>query len=110
MVNGNIIRDPLDVKMFMFTKWTLEEGHLADTGIINRHAVEERPTVLVQIVVRPGSASFRLEDTLKGGARYAHFLELGVIRTFEFVSSLRRMCLSLSGSRKLIWRRNGCSF
>lgn len=92
MVDGDVIGDPLDVKMFEFTKWTLEEGHVAGTGIIKGRAGGERPAALVQTVVRPpGSAQFRLEDALKGSAKHAHFLELGVIRTFEFISSLRRM-------------------
>ncbi|KAG9039815.1 hypothetical protein FRB95_007242 [Tulasnella sp. JGI-2019a] len=93
VVNGEILGDPLDAKMFAFTKWTLEEGQ---TGLPPRkgdnHRIGDRPTALVQNVVRPpGSGSFRLEDALKAGTRHAHFLELGVIRTFEFVSALRRM-------------------
>ncbi|KAL4080351.1 hypothetical protein V8B97DRAFT_2020959 [Scleroderma yunnanense] len=92
MVDGNAIGDPLDVKMFQFTRWTLEEGLVAGTGIIKGKSGTERPTALVQTVVRPpGSARFRLEDALKSNGKHAHFLELGVIRTFEFVSSLRRM-------------------
>ncbi|KAJ7091282.1 Ca-transporting ATPase [Mycena epipterygia] len=93
MVDGNVIGDPLDAKMFEFTRWTLEEGRVAGTGVIKAKsgAVLEQ-TALVQTVVRPpGSAQFRLEDALKGAAKHAHFLELGVIRTFEFVSALRRM-------------------
>ncbi|KZT04578.1 Ca-transporting ATPase [Laetiporus sulphureus 93-53] len=90
-VDGEVIGDPLDVKMFGFTKWTLEEGNVAGTGIVKSRAGGGRPAALVQTVVRPpGSAQFRIEDALKGG-RHAHFLELGVIRTFDFVSSLRRM-------------------
>ncbi|KAL0956491.1 hypothetical protein HGRIS_002636 [Hohenbuehelia grisea] len=93
MVNGEVIGDPLDVKMFTFTGWTLEEGTVSGTGVIkNKSGAVREQTALVQTVVRPpGSASFRLEDALKGAARHAHFLELGVIRTFEFVSALRRM-------------------
>ncbi|GJE95870.1 P-type cation-transporting ATPase domain-containing protein [Phanerochaete sordida] len=92
MVGGEIIGDPLDVKMFGFTKWTLEEGQVSGHGVVKNRAGGDRPAALVQTVVRPpGSASFRVEDALKGSARHAHFLELGVIRTFEFVSSLRRM-------------------
>ncbi|KZT19690.1 hypothetical protein NEOLEDRAFT_1158964 [Neolentinus lepideus HHB14362 ss-1] len=93
VVDGEIIGDPLDVKMFTFTKWTLEEGHVAGTGKIKGKAGgETRPAALVQTVVRPpGSGQFRLEDALKGATKHAHFLEMGVIRTFEFVSSLRRM-------------------
>ncbi|KAJ7497400.1 hypothetical protein FB451DRAFT_1211342 [Mycena latifolia] len=93
MVDGDIIGDPLDAKMFEFTRWTLEEGRVAGTGVIKAKsgAVLEQ-TALVQTVVRPpGSAQFKLEDALKGAAKHAHFLELGVIRTFEFVSALRRM-------------------
>ncbi|KAJ7446163.1 hypothetical protein B0H11DRAFT_2085328 [Mycena galericulata] len=93
MVDGEVIGDPLDAKMFEFTRWTLEEGRVAGTGVIKAKsgAVLEQ-TALVQTVVRPpGSAQFKLEDALKGAAKHAHFLELGVIRTFEFVSALRRM-------------------
>ncbi|KAI8975910.1 Ca-transporting ATPase [Trametes punicea] len=92
MVDGEIIGDPLDVKMFEFTKWMLEEGHVAGAGVVKNKAVGDRPAALVQTVVRPpGSAQFRIEDALKGAGKHAHFLELGVIRTFEFVSALRRM-------------------
>ncbi|KAF8444715.1 hypothetical protein L210DRAFT_3040504 [Boletus edulis BED1] len=92
MIEENVIGDPLDVKMFEFTKWTLEEGLIAGTGIIKERGGTERPTALVQTVVRPpGSAHFRIEDAFKTNGRHAHFLELGVIRTFEFVSTLRRM-------------------
>ncbi|KAA1476776.1 P-type ATPase [Dentipellis sp. KUC8613] len=94
VVDGEVIGDPLDVKMFQFSKWMIEEGHVAGTGIIKarRAEGEGRPAALVQTIVRPpGSAQFRVEDALKGGTRHAHFLELGVIRTFEFVSQLRRM-------------------
>ncbi|KAF7797894.1 hypothetical protein EIP86_009100 [Pleurotus ostreatoroseus] len=92
MVSGDVIGDPLDVKMFEFTKWTLEEGQVGGTGVVKSRTGGDRPAALVQTVVRPpGSARFRVEDALRGSARHAHFLELGVIRTFEFVSSLRRM-------------------
>ncbi|KAI6026280.1 hypothetical protein BKA83DRAFT_4241204 [Pisolithus microcarpus] len=92
LVDGEAIGDPLDVKMFGFTRWTLEEGLVAGTGVVRGKSGTERPTPLVQTVVRPpGSARFRLEDALRANGKHAHFLELGVIRTFEFVSALRRM-------------------
>ncbi|KAI0318235.1 hypothetical protein OF83DRAFT_1057181, partial [Amylostereum chailletii] len=94
VVDGDIIGDPLDVKMFEFTRWTIEEGSVAGTGKIKGRTAgaDTRPAALVQTIVRPpGSAQFRLEDALKGSAKHAHFLEFGVIRTFEFVSQLRRM-------------------
>ncbi|KAF9066168.1 Ca-transporting ATPase [Rhodocollybia butyracea] len=97
MVDGDVVGDPLDVKMFEFTKWTLEEGTVGRTGVIKaKSGATVEQTALVQTVVRPpGSAQFKLEDALKGNAKVsstrAHFLELGVIRMYEFVSSLRRM-------------------
>ncbi|VDB96191.1 unnamed protein product [Peniophora sp. CBMAI 1063] len=92
VVDGEIVGDPLDVKMFEFTGWHIEEGSVAGTGVIKDKRVgDARPAALVQTIVRPpGSAQFRVEDALKGGKR-AHFLEFGIIRTFEFVSQLRRM-------------------
>ena len=69
-VDGEIIGDPLDVKMFEFTKWTLEEGHVAGTGVVKNKSGGDRPAALVQTVVRPpGSAQFRIEDALKGAGR-----------------------------------------
>ncbi|GAA6043571.1 hypothetical protein JCM8097_005258 [Rhodosporidiobolus ruineniae] len=115
VVNGEVIGDPLDLRMFEFTGWTLEEGKEGvgkapssaaaagegskkkkpaaslDPGA-SSSKVPERAATLVQTVVRPpGGESFKLEDALKAGSKHAHFLELGVLRTFDFVSSLRRM-------------------
>lgn len=70
MVGGEVLGDPLDVKMFEFTKWTLEEGQMGGTGVVKTKAGGGRAAALVQTVVRPpGSAQFRLEDALKGGTR-----------------------------------------
>ena len=99
MVDGEIIGDPLDLRMFEFTNWTLEEGKegAARPSLDRKPShvtskVPDRAATLVQTVVRPpGGESFRLEDALKAGKKHAHFLELGVLRTFDFVSSLRRM-------------------
>ncbi|KDQ21478.1 hypothetical protein BOTBODRAFT_25926 [Botryobasidium botryosum FD-172 SS1] len=88
VIEGETIGDPLDVKMFEFTGWTMEEGQTSKKPSTS----PDRPTSLVQMIVRPpGTGQFRLEDALKAGTKHAHFLELGVIRTFEFVSALRRM-------------------
>ena len=72
MLDGVPIGDPLDTKMFEFTRWAMEEGYAAGTGVVvkGRSGGGERPMALVQTVVRPpGSAQFRLEDALKGGAK-----------------------------------------
>ncbi|KAM0753330.1 hypothetical protein T439DRAFT_299617 [Meredithblackwellia eburnea MCA 4105] len=100
IVNGEVIGDPLDLRMFEFTGWTLEEGKEGTSRPSldgkpkkpSTSKVPERAATLVQTVVRPpGGASFKLEDALKAGKKHAHFLELGVLRTFDFVSGLRRM-------------------
>lgn len=148
----SVVGDPLDIEMFDFTGWILEEGRAGkpaapaaapapgEAAVVKAPSKQvERPQTLVQTVVRPPSSeAFRVEDALKAGSRvsrpsvprtrsssstsrptsaysldtlassshppppplssslprssqHAHFLELGVIRTFDFVSSLRRM-------------------
>lgn len=73
VVDGEVIGDPLDVQMFQFTKWHIEEGHIAGTGMIRGRRSgdgEARPAALVQTIVRPpGSAQFKIEDAMKGGAK-----------------------------------------
>lgn len=72
VINGEVMGDPLDVKMFQFTEWILEEGHVG-TGTSRRiegRSTGERPAALVQTVVRPpGVGGFRLEDALRSGGR-----------------------------------------
>lgn len=69
VVNGEVLGDPLDAKMFQFTEWTIEEGR-AERGVKSDRAGSSRPADLVQAVVRPpGSAQFKLEDALKTGTR-----------------------------------------
>ena len=70
MVDGEPIGDPLDVKMFTFTRWAMEEGMNAGMGRIKGPSGMEQPAALVQTVVRPpGTGHFRLEDALKSGGR-----------------------------------------
>lgn len=74
-VNGEIVGDPLDVKMFKFTQWTLEEGQVAGTGHIkDKQSGTRSAAALVQNIVRPpGTGSFRLEDALKGNTKVCLF-------------------------------------
>ncbi len=71
VVDEEIMGDPLDVKMFSFTQWKLEEGNVAGRGVIKDKASGTKSSAaLVQTIVRPpGTASFKLEDALKGGSR-----------------------------------------
>ncbi|EIW73562.1 hypothetical protein TREMEDRAFT_67419 [Tremella mesenterica DSM 1558] len=89
LIDGEMIGDPLDIKMFSYTGWTLDEGQ---SRPVTAKGGVERPQTLVQTVVRPpGTDQWHVEDALRPGSKHAHFLELGVIRTFDFVSALRRM-------------------
>ena len=79
VVDGETIGDPLDLRMFEFTEWTLEEGKESTAkptagSTLSKHGtpgkVVERAATLVQTVVRPpGGASFKLEDALKSGSK-----------------------------------------
>ncbi|KAG0374958.1 hypothetical protein BGX24_009717 [Mortierella sp. AD032] len=103
-LNGELIGDPLDLKMFEFTQWTLEEGGLgARTASVSESAQNGSSGNggIVSTVVRPpGGKQFNLDDIIAKHNNGSHisesgdggaFLELGIIRCFEFVSSLRRM-------------------
>jgi len=71
LIDGEVMGDPLDAKMFEFTGWTLEEGAIGVPARKNNITTSsDRPTALVQTIVRPaGSAEFRVEDALKAGTR-----------------------------------------
>lgn len=83
VVDGEAIGDPLDVKMFEFTGWTLDEGKQQSVPSASRTGTSksgkarltDRPPALVQTVVRPpGGQAFEVEDAMKSG-KHAHFLE-----------------------------------
>ncbi|RUO97133.1 hypothetical protein BC936DRAFT_140919 [Jimgerdemannia flammicorona] len=135
LVQGELIGDPLDLKMFEFTRWELEEsggetshegtnattigvagpsrkrdlesgfGSAAGLGLNGLGVNGVRKGGIVSTVVRPpGGKRFELDVGWIGGSpsdgkvgfRFVNEspqppLELGIIRCFEFVSSLRRM-------------------
>lgn len=69
VVDGEIVGDPLDAKMFQFTGWTLEESTI--TVPLKKGAIGEgtshQTAPLVQNIVRPpGTRRFTLDDALKG--------------------------------------------
>jgi cation-transporting ATPase 13A3/4/5 len=81
VVDGELLGDPLDVKMFQFTGWSYEEG--------GGHASEQTspkfdniiPSVAKPPVTHGG-------DSQPNGPNIP--VELGILRSFEFVSQLRR--------------------
>ncbi|KAK4127694.1 hypothetical protein N657DRAFT_641704 [Parathielavia appendiculata] len=84
-VDGEPVGDPLDLKMFEFTGWSFEEGNLGGAN-----ADEEEQGNLHPSVARPPAGSkLQANGTAQGFAQSVPF-ELGVLRSFEFVSQLRR--------------------
>lgn len=84
LVNGELVGDPLDLRMFEFTGWVLEEGkegmsrpsldgRLSQDRIATKSSSEripERAATLVQTVVRPPDGQqFKVEDALKVGSK-----------------------------------------
>lgn len=103
MVEGEPVGDPLDLKMFEFTGWSFEEGNMGGGG-----AEDEEQGNLHPSVARPphgakfpengvGQASgqgVRLQLSDQARLLSANIwqvpFELGILKSFEFVSQLRR--------------------
>ncbi|KAL3469277.1 hypothetical protein BJX99DRAFT_268374 [Aspergillus californicus] len=79
VVDNELLGDPLDVKMFQFTGWAYEEcgGHAPE------HQNSEHETIVPAIARPPGGISGNYGNTNET-------VELGILRSFEFVSELRR--------------------
>ncbi|KAF8929131.1 hypothetical protein BGZ58_009153 [Dissophora ornata] len=94
-LGGELIGDPLDLKMFDFTHWILEEGGLGSRTSVGSETAPNRNSVVSTVVRPPGAKQFNLDEVLSHHpsemSESESFLELGIIRCFEFVSSLRRM-------------------
>ena len=87
IVDDEFIGDPLDLKMFEFTGWLYEEGSERSTG---NNAEEEEDHSLSPSVARPPPGmEFDLDEEQDSPNR-TRPIELGVLKSFEFVSQLRR--------------------
>ena len=83
LIDGELIGDPLDIKMFESTGWELEEAGKADTSKFD---------MLMPSVVRPPQEAENLNSfstTLENVSGYPH--EVGIIRQFTFSSTVARM-------------------
>ncbi|KAI9248797.1 hypothetical protein BDA99DRAFT_445940 [Phascolomyces articulosus] len=96
IVGGELIGDPLDLKMFEHTRWELEEsGGASSMGLKTRSelaALQAKKSAKVGImptVVRPPGG--RQELPLHMDQNDMAPVEFGIIHSFEFVSALRRM-------------------
>ncbi|KAL2836265.1 hypothetical protein BJX68DRAFT_250883 [Aspergillus pseudodeflectus] len=79
VVDDELLGDPLDVKMFEFTGWSFEEGG----GHAPEHQSSEHETI-VPSVARPPGHNTSVDSSGQES------IELGILRSFEFVSQLRR--------------------
>ncbi|XP_058794306.1 polyamine-transporting ATPase 13A3 isoform X2 [Phymastichus coffea] len=87
IIDGQLIGDPLDLKMFESTGWILEEPNVSDTS---------KFSMLFPTIVRPaaqaqaaGPAAALDDQQLTEQARGG--VEVGIVRQFPFTSSLQRM-------------------
>ena len=80
-VDGELVGDPLDVKMFDFTGWTFEEGEQ------NSGDADEEGKGITPSTARPPAG---FEYDVGDDSETATPVELGVLKSFEFVSQLRR--------------------
>ena len=102
VVDGEIVGDPLDVKMFEFTGWSFEEGEQRSGD-----ADEEEQAGLAPSIARPPvGMEYDLDDNdlantsvsddmillrpMTNSSPQRTPIELGVLKSFEFVSQLRR--------------------
>ncbi|KAK2029441.1 ATPase [Colletotrichum zoysiae] len=84
-VDDELMGDPLDLKMFEFTQWSFEEGKQSPNEIDDQDQGSLSPSVARP----PPEHSNILRHTTAQRDQSAPF-ELGVLRSFEFVSQLRR--------------------
>ncbi|RKP15509.1 hypothetical protein BJ684DRAFT_6931, partial [Piptocephalis cylindrospora] len=94
MVQESLVGDPLDLKMFDWTGWSLEEHGADSSGVTRSLANNEAPPLFggpVPTTVRPPGAGKTSLATLGLDPSSSSAMELGVLKCYEFVSNLRRM-------------------
>lgn len=99
VVDDKLIGDPLDLKMFEFTGWSFEEGeHRSD-----QLEEVEQGRLSPSVARPPPGAEYDVDDD-GAGSKVSHSplveevtdivktspIELGVLRSFEFIPQLRR--------------------
>ncbi|RAH48335.1 putative P-type ATPase [Aspergillus brunneoviolaceus CBS 621.78] len=81
VVDGELLGDPLDVKMFQFTGWSFIEG--------GSHVEQSDSERIMPSIAKPPEPTDTLAGSHQEQGPHAH-VELGILRNFEFVSELRR--------------------
>ncbi|KAI4238751.1 MAG: hypothetical protein LQ349_000862 [Xanthoria aureola] len=93
-VDGDLVGDPLDLKMFEFTKWTFTEGSLDPFS----QQYDDLQSQDYSNAKPPAGSEFEpngLEE-----ANDANTIQLNIIKGFEFVSQLRRASVVVSQAEK----------
>ncbi|GAB6018631.1 hypothetical protein CHUAL_000313 [Chamberlinius hualienensis] len=80
IIDGNLTGDPLDLKMFEATGWTLEEPAVDETA---------KYDIIIPTVVKPNNSVKNIPDVEI--IREETPFEVGILRQFTFSSSLQRM-------------------
>ncbi|KAI0398241.1 hypothetical protein F5Y17DRAFT_411584 [Xylariaceae sp. FL0594] len=91
-IDGELVGDPLDLKMFEFTDWQFEEG--AQGG---GEQDDDEHGGLSPSVARPPPLTLYDTDEYSNVNGANAPIELGVLRSFEFVSQLRRASVIVRG-------------
>ena len=84
LIDGHLLGDPLDFKMFDFTGWSFEEGGQKK----NSGNIDGRLNMDHSIARPPPELEYDLDPEYDQSARIP--VELNILRSFEFVSQLRR--------------------
>jgi cation-transporting P-type ATPase 13A2 len=85
LVDGELIGDPLDLKMFEFTGWSFDEGEQQPHGFTE---VSEGRHHAPPVARPPPGMEYDLDDLHDNDNPLP--VELGILRSFEFAAHLRR--------------------
>jgi len=87
-IDDELIGDPLDIEMFKFIDWTLEESDGSIEGLTTLVRPKTNSAGKNEVAIDMDNES---SNTSLINPSSRQFAELGVLRVFEFASQLRRM-------------------
>ena len=98
-LNGELLGDPLELKMFEFTGWVFEEGSQSTTSSGAFEGTSIRPPVVKPRLFSQSPTSDSGDHLVSylehiilffSNRKQGSTLELGILRSFEFIPQLRR--------------------